>query len=145
MMGLMGGGWERDSAMGIAERGLLPDGGLYRTGETRLQGRGKGVTWRGKRENREKRERRKYQEGRERRKERKKKKERKDKPSNYRPYGSSFPYISREGNNHLKFLASIVQPGKSFRSACRKMGAFSARPFSCQSSQRMTIWAKAPP
>ena len=26
MMGLMG-GWERGSAMGIAERGLLPDGG----------------------------------------------------------------------------------------------------------------------
>lgn len=49
-MGLMGlmGGWERDSAMGIAERDF------YRTGETRLQGKGKGVTWRGKREKREK-------------------------------------------------------------------------------------------
>lgn len=34
--------------------GTLLDGGFYRTGETRLQGRGKGVTWRGKREKREK-------------------------------------------------------------------------------------------
>ncbi|MBQ6799781.1 MAG: hypothetical protein IJP08_01565, partial [Bacteroidaceae bacterium] len=33
--------------------GLLPDGGFYRTGETGLQGRGKGVTWRGKRRERE--------------------------------------------------------------------------------------------
>ena len=36
MMGLMG-GWERDSAMGIAERGLLPDGGNTFTRE------GKGI------------------------------------------------------------------------------------------------------
>ena len=33
--------------------GLLLDGDFYRTGETRLQGRGKGVTWRGKRRERE--------------------------------------------------------------------------------------------
>ena len=56
-----------------------------------------------------------------------------------------FLIILEEEEDYLKFLASIVQPGKSFRSACKKMGAFSLRPFSCQSSQRMTIWAKAPP
>ena len=39
--------------MGNAGRGLLPDGGFYRTGETRLQGRGKGVTWQEKRRERE--------------------------------------------------------------------------------------------
>ena len=72
MMGLMG-GWERDSAMGIAGREF------YRTGERRLQGRGKGVTWQGKKE---KRERRNYQEEREEKAMRKKEKKKRGRKIN---------------------------------------------------------------
>ena len=48
LMGLMGG----IDGKG-APRGESRSGDFYRTGETRLQGRGKGVTWRGKRRERE--------------------------------------------------------------------------------------------